>query len=68
MQDCHQLVDISDWQLDEEFAIFPVASKPKRAVFCPQPAPFPFLIPGHRYLFKASKGWRVLLTLIATIP
>src|SRR6478609_1133062 len=55
-----QVVDISLWPLDEDFGIFPVGSKPKRAVFCPAPAPHPFLIAGHRYLFKASKGWRIL--------
>jgi hypothetical protein len=54
-----QLVDIADWFLDEEFAIFPQGSKPKRAAFCPSPAPFPFLIAGHRYLFKVSIGWRI---------
>jgi hypothetical protein len=59
-QDASQLVDIAEWPLDEEFAIFPVGSKPKRAVFCPTPAPYPFLIAGHRYLFKVSKGWRIL--------
>jgi HipA-like C-terminal domain len=55
-----QVIDISNWPLDEEFGIFPVGSKPKRAVFCPMPAPFPFLIAGHRYLFKVSKAWRIL--------
>jgi len=54
-----QVVDIADWQLDEEFAIFPQGSKPKRAAFCPTPAPFQFLIAGHRYLFKVSTGWRI---------
>lgn len=55
----NQIVDIRDWPRDEEFGIFPVGSKPKRAVICPTPAPYPFLIAGHRYLFKVSKGWRV---------
>jgi hypothetical protein len=58
--DPSHLIDIAHWQLDEEFGIFPVGSKPKRAVFCPTPAPYPFLIAGHRYLFKASKGWRTV--------
>jgi hypothetical protein len=25
---------------------------------CPDPAPQPFLIPGHAYLFKVAHGWR----------
>ena len=60
MQEPNQLVDIAAWPLDDDFAIFPVGSKPKRAAFCPTPAPFPFLIAGHRYLFKVSKDWRIL--------
>jgi hypothetical protein len=59
-QTSEQIVDIRDWSLDEEFGIFPVGSKPKRAAFCPTPAPYPFLIGGHRYLFKVSKDWRIL--------
>jgi hypothetical protein len=27
-------------------------------VQCPDPAPQPFLIPGHAYLFKVAHGWR----------
>jgi hypothetical protein len=54
-----QLVDIADWVLDEEFAIFPQGSKPKRAAFCPTPA-FPVPHRGARYLFKVSTGWRIL--------
>ena len=59
-QTAAEIVDICDWSLDEEFGIFPVGSKPKRAVFCPNPAPYHFLIAGHRYLFKVSKDWRIL--------
>jgi hypothetical protein len=59
-QTAGEIVDICAWSLDEEFGIFPVGSKPKRAVFCPAPAPYPFLIAGHRYLFKVSTGWRIL--------
>jgi hypothetical protein len=58
-QDSSQIVDIADWELDEDFGLFPVGSRPKRAVFCPNPAPYPFLIGGHRYLFKVSKHWRI---------
>jgi HipA-like C-terminal domain len=60
LQEPDQLVDVANWVLDDEFAIFPVGSKPKRALFCPTPAPYPFLIAGHRYLFKVSKDWRIL--------
>ncbi|MFK4623890.1 hypothetical protein ABIF50_007196 [Bradyrhizobium diazoefficiens] len=59
MQSAAELIDVADWIRDEDFAIFPVGSKPKRALFCPSPSPFPFLIAGHRYLFKVSTGWRI---------
>jgi hypothetical protein len=59
MQSSAELVDVASWTRDEDFAIFPVGSKPKRALFCPSPSPFSFLISGHRYLFKVSSGWRV---------
>src|SRR6185312_14235271 len=55
-----QVDDVSNWPPDDDFAIFPLGSKPKRATFCPTPAPYPFLIAGHRYLFKVSKDWRIL--------
>lgn len=53
-----QIVDIASWKADEESPIFPVGSKPKRLVRCPNPAPFPFLIRGHRYLYKTAQDWR----------
>jgi len=52
-------IDVAKWPRDEEFAIFPVGSKPKRALFCPTDQPSPKLIGGHRYLFKISTGWRL---------
>ena len=59
VQHASELVDIANWKRDEDFDIFPVGSKPKRAVFCPTPAPCAFLIAGHRYMFKVSKGWQI---------
>ena len=48
-----QLIDVDEWSVDEDFPIFPVGSKPKRLIRCPERAPQPFLIPGHSYLFGA---------------
>jgi hypothetical protein len=59
VQQPQELLDIATWALDEDFPVFPVGSKPKRAVICPSPAPAAFLIAGHRYLFKVSQGWRI---------
>ena len=57
-QSSAQLVDIAAWSIDEDFPIFPVGSKPKRLLRCPDDAPQPFLIPGHSYLFKVAHDWR----------
>jgi hypothetical protein len=53
-----QPLDIAAWSPDEDYPVFPVGSKPKRLVVCPRNATAPFLIPGHKYLFKAAKGWQ----------
>ncbi|MGA8549023.1 MAG: HipA domain-containing protein [Stellaceae bacterium] len=57
-QSSTQLIDVSKWRIDEDFPIFPVGSKPKRLLRCPEEAPQPFLIPGHSYLFKVAHDWR----------
>ena len=53
-----QPVDLADWQSDEEFAIFPVGSKPKRMIICPTDTDSPGLIADHSYLFKTPEGWQ----------
>ena len=53
-----QVIDVALWGADEETPIFPVGSKPKRLLRCPNPTPAPFLIPGHRYLYKTAQDWR----------
>lgn len=58
-QTASQLVSVGEWRPDDDFPIFPVGSKPKRAVFSPPAPAQPFLIPDHRYLFKISSGWRI---------
>lgn len=49
---------IGAWSRDDDFAIHPVGSKPKRTVICPETETRPFLIPGHSYLFKIADGWK----------
>ena len=51
-----EVVDLNDWELDDEFPIGPLGAKPKRIFVCPSPAPYQFLIGGHRYLFKEPSG------------
>ncbi len=52
------VVSIAGWPPDEDFPVGPQGAKPKRVVICPQPPPHPFLIGGHRYLFKEPTGSR----------
>jgi hypothetical protein len=51
-------LDVAGWSLDEDFPVFPIGSKPKRLLICPDTATEPFLIPGHKYLFKVASGWQ----------
>jgi hypothetical protein len=60
VQQPNQVVDISSWATNDDFGIFPIGSKPKRLVVCPDSATQSFLIPGHTYLFKNAEDWRSL--------
>jgi hypothetical protein len=53
-------LDIGSWQLDDEFPIHPIGSKPKRVVTCPLAASEEFLIPRHSYLFKIAAERRAM--------
>jgi hypothetical protein len=57
-QQADQVVQVDAWQTDEDHPVFPVGSKPKRLLVCPQNVKEPFLIPGHKYLFKIAAGWQ----------
>ena len=48
-------IDVAGWPEDEEHPYFPEGSRDKRLLRCPSPAPYPFLIAGHRYQFKQSR-------------
>lgn len=48
-------IDVAEWAEDEEHPYFPEGSREKRLLRCPTPAPYPFLIPDHRYQFKLSR-------------
>lgn len=58
-QGAEQVVDVRDWDPDDEFPIGPQGRKPKSILICPTPAPWPFLLAGHRYLFKQPAGTKV---------
>jgi hypothetical protein len=55
VQDKGQVVIVDDWQRAADYdGTFPIGSREKKALFCPADAPYPFLIPKHKYLFKES--------------
>lgn len=51
-------VAVGSWALSEDYPFYPVGSKPKRMLICPEHVPEDFLIPGHSYLFKQALGWQ----------
>jgi hypothetical protein len=51
-------VVVTNWMLDEDYPVFPIGSKPKRMITCPEGAAEAYLIPGHSYLFKTAFGHR----------
>src|SRR5436305_6506844 len=57
-QPSSQIIDVASWRRDEDYPIFPIGSKPKRLLRSPAEVVEPFLIPGHRYLYKVSQDWR----------
>lgn len=59
LQASNDVVDVSGWESDSEFPIGPQGAKPKKILICPTPTPHPFLISGHRYLFKQPEGSRI---------
>lgn len=55
LQNSTQLVDVTNWQQEEEYGgIFAKGAREKTVLFCPDPAKYNFLIPKHRYIFKQS--------------
>lgn len=51
------VVDLTGWELEDNPFGLP-GKREKRIFICPQPPPHPFLIGGHRYLFKQPTAWR----------
>ncbi len=49
-----QIVNVSDWPWGGDFVTYPEGTRPKYEVFCPDDIALPFLIPGHRYLYKKT--------------
>lgn len=49
------IIEISEWQTDAEFGVFPQGARAKDAVFAPSTQIDNCLIPNKRYLFKRSK-------------
>jgi hypothetical protein len=56
LQSFDDVVSIAGWLLDDDNPFGPQGAKPKRILICPDPAPAPYLIAGHRYLYKEPEG------------
>lgn len=48
-------VFIGGWASDEDFAVHPKGSQPKRTLICPCSETARYLIPNHSYIFKTTK-------------
>jgi hypothetical protein len=57
-QTAAQVVQVAGWVQQVDPEVFPVGSKPKTLLICPENPGLPFLIPKHRYIFKTALGWR----------
>lgn len=49
-----QVIDITGWDVHEDYDVFPVGARDKSLRVCPNPAPYDFCVPVHRYLFKEA--------------
>lgn len=57
-QPSDQVVDIASWDVDPDFPTYPEGKQPKKLLVSPEGELPPFLLPGHRYLFKTPRGWQ----------
>lgn len=55
-QSADQVVDVGQWMADNEFEYNLPGAKPKRTLVAPDAGFQPFLLSGHRYIFKAPSG------------
>ena len=63
-----RVLDVSEWQKDDDFGIFPIGSRSKSTFRCPRPPPLPGLLAHHRYLYKQSSHrypWQFLCEVLA---
>ncbi|EHK76241.1 hypothetical protein SM0020_19622 [Sinorhizobium meliloti CCNWSX0020] len=53
-----QIVDVAQWRVDPDNPYYPEGKQPKRLLISPEANLPPFLLPGHKYLFKTPSGWQ----------
>lgn len=49
------ILDVSNWEMDQDFGVFPAGARAKYALLAPDACEFEFLVPGRRYLLKRSQ-------------
>jgi len=49
-----QIIDIADWPMYGDYGVYPVGARDKSLLISPDPVPYTFCLPGHRYLFKEA--------------
>jgi hypothetical protein len=67
-QNKDELVDITDWNVNDEILPYQEGKREKNIINCPEKPPFAFLIPKHAYLFKQSNKnfpWQCWMEIIA---
>lgn len=52
----NEIVDVAQWLADNEFEFNLPGAKPKRTLVAPDAGYQPFLLSGHRYIFKSPRG------------
>lgn len=49
-----EVIDIANWDVFEDYDVFPEGARDKSLRVCPSTPPYGFCLPDHRYLFKEA--------------
>lgn len=54
LQKHSEVIDVSTWKYDEDFAVYPEGAREKNLFQSPSTPPYKFIKPNYKYLFKKS--------------